>query len=430
MPYKVFVYGARKAFAPDGLALGTVLPFDVFVNEGNVFTKVYAAGHPYGPDERAELLRRGAGDVYVDAKDSTQLERYLERTAPEKPADPEDPETVREYVDHKTRYFPIDRASLIAGSSVGFGIYGMRDLRLVPLVDATDGRPGTVSGDVLAATGDLVIRNEDIPRYQRYLDDLVAGPPGVADPPGRREKIRAMVIKERSKTVVKELLDDPRSGESIRKGRKVVSELTDAILSNRDVLFDLISLSSYDMYTYTHSVNVAVLSAGIGVARGMDRDTLEMLGIGALLHDVGKSAIPTEILNKPGRLSEDEFEVVKRHVEEGGRLLETNETLHADSRNVVLQHHERLSGTGYPNRLAGSEISIFGRICAIADCYDAMTTNRPYSRASTPFQALKVLNAQIEHYDHELVATFIRLLGRIHAPEATADRVAMPLPLG
>ena len=424
MAYKVFVYGSRKAFPAERLAVGTVLPFDVFINEGNVFAKAFAPGKLFGPEERADLLHRGVKEVYVDARDTRELERYLQRTSVERPADPEDPATVEEYLGHKARYYQVDRTFLLPGARVGFGIYRLRELRLIPVVEATEGNPGIIPGGLSAAPGDIVIRNEDIPLYGKYLDALLSGDAGLTVPPGDKEKIRVVAIKERSKTVVKDLLEDPRSGENIRRSRKVVSEITDCILNNRDVLYDLISLSSYDMYTYTHSVNVAVLSAGIGIAQGLDRAAVESLGVGALLHDIGKSSVPPGILNKSGRLTDREFEVVKTHVLEGGKILEGNETVPRDSHVVVLQHHERLSGAGYPYRLSGTEVTPFGRICSIADCYDAMTTNRPYSRAWTPYRALLQLKGESGNYDPVLLANFIRMLGKVQEPEpATAGEI-------
>jgi putative nucleotidyltransferase with HDIG domain len=412
MSYKVYVYGSRKAFPTGGLALGTRLPFDVFVNEGNVFTKVYSAGQLFGPAERADLLRRGADDVYVDARDTPELETYLRRTSEEVPANHEDPVTVQEYIEHKQQYYQIDRNFLVKGKRIDFGIYRLADLRLVPVVEPVDQGFGTIPAGIPSLRGDIVIRNEDIPLYQKYLDAVIAELECAAPTTEEKQKIKAVAIKERSKAIVKDLLEDPRSGENIKKGMKVVADLTDCILNDRNVLYDLIALSSYDQYTYTHSVNVAVLSAGIGISCGLERAVIQNLGVGALLHDVGKSAVPPEILNKPGRLNEREYEIMKSHVLEGIKTVDSNGAIPKESRVVILHHHERITGGGYPNRLSGPEISTFGRICAIADCYDAMTTNRPYKDAGTPFQALMQMKVERQNYDGDILDSFIRMLGK------------------
>ena len=424
--YKVYEYGGRKAFPAEGLSIGTRLPFDVFVNEGNVFRKLYDAGQLIGPEERASLRRTGATDVYVDARDAPGLDLYLQRTSSEKPADPGDPEVCREYFEHKRRYYQVDRMFLFPGSRVEFGIYLLGDLRLTPLVEAMEGEPGIIPEGVSAAAGDVVIRNEDIPLYQRYLDALLDGGAEAVPAPAEREKIRAVAIKEKSKAIIKDLIEDPRSGENIKKAIGLATQLTDCIMSSREIIHDLISLNSYDLYTYTHSVNVAVLSVAIGITHGMGRDDAGSLGVGALLHDIGKGGIPTEILNKPGKLSVPEYEIVKGHVLEGAKILRTHEAIPRSASEVVLQHHERLSGCGYPYGLSGSAVTLFGRICAIADCYDAMTTRRPYQGASTPYEALLQITKEVENYDRDVLETFIRMLGKVGVPEKRHAEAVYP----
>ena len=425
--YQVFAYGSRKAFPAEGLSIGTRLPFDVFVNEGNVFRKLYDAGQLIGPEERATLRRTGASEAYVDAKDAPGLDLYLQRTSCEKPADPGDPEVCQEYFEHKRRYYQVDRTFLLPGSRVEFGIYLLGDLRLTPLVEAMEGEPGIIPYGISAAAGDVVIRNEDIPLYQRYLDALLDGGAEVVAAPAEREKIRAIVIKEKSKAIIKDLIEDPRSGENIKKAVGLATQLTDCILSSREIIHELISLNSYDLYTYTHSVNVAVLSVAIGVTNGMGRDDAESLGVGSLLHDIGKSGIPTEILHKPDKLSAPEYEIVKGHVVEGARILRTHEAIPRSASEVVLQHHERLSGLGYPYGLSGVSINLFGRICAIADCYDAMTTRRLYQRAYTPYEALFQITKEVENYDRDVLETFIRMLGKVGVPKKPhAEAVFLP----
>ena len=426
--YKVYEYGGRKAFPAEGLSIGTRLPFDVFVNEGNVFRKLYDAGQLIGPEERASLRRTGATDVYVDARDAPGLDLYLQRTSSEKPADPGDPEVCREYFEHKRRYYQVDRMFLFPGSRVEFGIYLLGDLRLTPLVEAMEGEPGIIPEGVSAAAGDVVIRNEDIPLYQRYLDALLDGGAEAVPAPAEREKIRAVAIKEKSKAIIKDLIEDPRSGENIKKAVGLATQLTDCIMSSREIIHDLISLNSYDLYTYTHSVNVAVLSVAIGITHGMGRDDAGSLGVGALLHDIGKSGIPTEILNKPGKLSVPEYEIVKGHVVEGAKILRTHDAIPQSASEVVLQHHERISGRGYPYGLSGSAVTLFGRIAAIADCYDAMTTRRPYQGAYTPYEALFQITKEVENYDRDVLETFIRMLGKVGVPEKRhAERIPQPL---
>ncbi len=190
--------------------------------------------------------------------------------------------------------------------------------------------------------------------------------------------------------------------------------MIDCILENNDAIYDLLSLRGYDYYTYTHSVNVAALSIGIGIAAGLKTGDVEKLGTGAMLHDIGKSAISHEILNKQGKLDENEYRMIKNHVFEGEKILRTyHREFPEEAFSAVLQHHEKLSGKGYPLRLSGPDIKLFGRITGIADCYDALTTQRPYKPAFTPFYALSIIAKETGDYDPELLRMFIRMLGKI-----------------
>ena len=136
------------------------------------------------------------------------------------------------------------------------------------------------------------------------------------------------------------------------------------------------------------------------------------LGLGALLHDIGKSVVDPRIINKPGRLTKEEYKIVQEHVVDGKRLLEkSNNKIAKNALIPLLQHHEKLSGVGYPYKLKGDQIHIFGRIAAIVDVYDAVTTKRPYKKAYSPFAALQLLSENKEDYDKELLEKFVQMLG-------------------
>jgi putative nucleotidyltransferase with HDIG domain len=174
----------------------------------------------------------------------------------------------------------------------------------------------------------------------------------------------------------------------------------------------MLTINKYDHYTYTHSVNVSVLSLGMAVELGIkDKEDLRVLGMGGMLHDIGKSKIPAAILNKPGRLTDEEFAVIKQHVVLGKRLLADNVEIPQSALTPLMQHHERLTGKGYPFGLNDKQISVIGRIVAIADTYDALTTARPYKNAMKPFEALKILRDSIADYDGVIFQKFVIMLG-------------------
>lgn len=163
--------------------------------------------------------------------------------------------------------------------------------------------------------------------------------------------------------------------------RKVVDDIIDQILYNSDVVYNVVDLKSHDNYTYAHSVNVCILSVLTGKTIGMNRFDLRDLAIGALLHDIGKIFIDNEVLNKPGQLSSDEMAMVREHSRYGFDALRSKVNISLVSAHVAFQHHEREDGSGYPRSLKSTEIHRFAKIVAVADSYDAMTTERVYKRA-------------------------------------------------
>jgi HD-GYP domain-containing protein (c-di-GMP phosphodiesterase class II) len=147
----------------------------------------------------------------------------------------------------------------------------------------------------------------------------------------------------------------------------------------------------------------------IGQALGLSKEDMNDLGAGGMLHDVGKLKIPLSILNKDGKLTDQEFAEMKSHPTYGYEILSKSRGISERARMIALQHHEKFQGGGYPKRLKGNEISLFARICAVADVYDALTTDRPYRVAMSPYEAMKILNAGIDnHFDPKILTAFIR----------------------
>jgi hypothetical protein len=180
-----------------------------------------------------------------------------------------------------------------------------------------------------------------------------------------------------------------------------VESILQDIQSNRNVVHSLCAVRSFDDYTYVHSVNVCILCILIGQVLGYNRYDLKKLATGALLHDLGKIHVPSSILNKPGQLTNEEFEIVRTHSYAGFEML--SQKTSAVSAHVALQHHERTDGSGYPRGLKNGEIHEYGRIAAIADVYDALTTDRPYREALPPGDALSLLSRPSTGMDQSLL---------------------------
>ena len=188
----------------------------------------------------------------------------------------------------------------------------------------------------------------------------------------------------------------------------VANNIVEEIRESESMIVETINLSTYDNYTYTHSVNVDILAVVLGVACGLRDDELRKLSQAALLHDIGKTCVPIEILNKPAPLTEEEWEEMKKHPLYGYNMLKDNYDVSSVTRNAILSHHENVDGSGYPRHLTAENIHLFAKIIHIADVYDALITKRIYKDAMNPADALEYLMGNAEHlFDKELVAIFM-----------------------
>jgi putative nucleotidyltransferase with HDIG domain len=188
---------------------------------------------------------------------------------------------------------------------------------------------------------------------------------------------------------------------------ELIHEIVFEIKNNKDLLLLLADVYAYDHYIFTHSLNVTMYSLAIGVKLHLKEKELEMLGLGAILHDVGKMKICQKTLLKPERLTKDEYEEVKKHTEEGFQILRKISTIPLVVAHCAYQHHERLNGSGYPRGITAKEIHFFGKIIAVADVYDAVTSNRIYRKAMLPHEGLEVLyTGSGTLYDQEIIEAF------------------------
>jgi len=228
-----------------------------------------------------------------------------------------------------------------------------------------------------------------------------------------KEIVRAREIRKEAKQTVRNIMEEVRFGRPIKteKVEKVVDKMVDSIFRNQDALITLGRIKQADEYTYMHSMSVCVLMISFGKHLGFNAQQLKEVGIGALLHDVGKMQVPEEILNSKRTLNDQEYELMKKHVEYSHVLLQETEGITELSVIIASQHHERLDGQGYPNNLKGDDISIYGQVAAIADVYDAMTSKRCYQRKYEPTEVLKQLYEWNHLYNKDLVQQFIRCVG-------------------
>ena len=187
----------------------------------------------------------------------------------------------------------------------------------------------------------------------------------------------------------------------------IAEQIVDEILLRKDSVLNLIDIKTYDTYTYFHSVNVAVLSVLIGVGMDITRKNLVELAYSSLMHDIGKIFISNDIINKPGKLTDDEYAILKNHSQDGyDHIRKTFKIPERVARGVV-DHHEKVDGTGYPSGKKSGEISLFGRIVSVADVYDALVSDRPYRNGIFPVEALEYIHGGVGvSFDYDVVLTF------------------------
>jgi len=225
---------------------------------------------------------------------------------------------------------------------------------------------------------------------------------------------RAVAVKKSSLILMNKLLENP-SSENINQAKQGIYDIVDFIVSDDETSNCLLSITNHDLYTYTHSVNVGFLSLLLAkkLFKGTNLHNLRELGASFFLHDLGKVNINSDIINKTAKLNPKELLLVRQHPMEGAKILEKSHHLSNEAKIIVMQHHEREDGSGYPNQLKGKQIHLYARICSIADVYDALTSERSYKKRLLPFNALELMRDEmIHHFQRDLFEQFVLLFAK------------------
>nr|MBN2278534.1 HD domain-containing protein [candidate division Zixibacteria bacterium] len=246
-------------------------------------------------------------------------------------------------------------------------------------------------------------------KYQKYIEQNLDK---ILNDRKIPEKKKANILYDTSKSLMKDVLENPTFGENIRRSTSMVTHTVGFILKGQAAFHNLLRISSFDYYTYTHSVNVCTFAVALAQQLGIrDDKSLNELGMGALLHDIGKSKISDRILNKRTTLSPMEFELMKKHPKWGIEILSGTDMINPVSYYPVLQHHERGGKDGYPNGIGLSEMHDYSKIVAIVDSFDAMTTERVYQKAKETFPALQQMFSMKNAYERKMLKAFAELMG-------------------
>ncbi len=254
----------------------------------------------------------------------------------------------------------------------------------------------------------LYLNTKDRQGYLKYIKNNLAT---ILDNPDLTENDKASIIYETASDITEELFSNP-STESIEQTRNLVDCMIDTISQSPQTSNLLMMITNQDYYTYTHSINVGIYAVAMvrKTIPSINEAELKKLGLGFFLHDLGKAKIPKSIINKKGPLDQDEWQLMQAHPTLGADLaqeLKTNDPAIID---IILTHHERCNGSGYPRKLTKKEISLPGKICAFCDVFDALTTKRSYKKAMSTFDTLKIIrNDTPDHFEQELLNPFILL---------------------
>ncbi len=280
--------------------------------------------------------------------------------------------------------------SIKPGTKLARGIY------------CSDGRLLLAEGTALSKS--YIRKLTDMGIYHIYVEDEISRGIDIQDVISGRTRIQA-------RTLIKKVMEDISSGDRIDVSavNNVVESIMDELIDNRNIMLNIEDIKTIDDYTFSHSVNVCTLSMVTGLELGYNKVQLKKLGVGALLHDIGKMRVSRDIINKPDLLSEEEYEEIKKHTIYGHEILKENPDITYTSRFVALAHHERYDGSGYPLALKGKDTHEFVKIVSVVDVYDALTSDRVYKNRMERHEAIEyIMSMTGRYFDHRVVEAFVK----------------------
>jgi putative nucleotidyltransferase with HDIG domain len=301
---------------------------------------------------------------------------------------------------------PFIRSSFLLSNAKDLGVIRASGIKEV-WIDSSKGLDVPVSVSVVSE------KQAEI-QIDAALEQVVSDGRSMAPVSIEREMEHAAQICSQSKQAMVSMFEEVRMGNSVDAGgaRELVQEISDSVMRNPGALISLARLKSVDDYTYMHSVAVCAMMVALARQLGLDEATIRLAGLAGLMHDLGKAAMPMEVLNKPGKLTEAEFMVIKSHPTKGHQMLLVSSNFDASTLDVCLHHHEKVDGSGYPEGLKGDRISLMAKMGAVCDVYDAITSNRPYKIGWDPAESLrKMAEWSTGHFDQKVFQAFVKSMG-------------------
>lgn len=310
---------------------------------------------------------------------------------------------------NKKRYKSIDKRLITEGSSLDFNIFSSNDTKTAMSIflqsdSAVDGNTKVKLREI----EQLYIHEDEEALYNAYVEKHIQS---IAKNIEISTEEKGRLVYERASEAIDSMFSNPESLENIKRTQPVVTSFIDLILNDNSAVESLMRITAHDYYTHTHSINVSIYTLSLGAFLGIQGEELEALGMSAILHDLGKSKIDYEIINKNGKLTDEEFESMKRHPALGHEIaialgIEDERILSG-----IRHHHEKIEGGGYPDNLKGDQISKFARIIGTCDVFDALSTKRSYKDPMSTFTSLKLMKESMKsHLDMSMVNALISML--------------------
>lgn len=307
------------------------------------------------------------------------------------------------------RYKRIDKRLITEGSKIDFNLFLPNETKTAMSLflqshTAVDGTAKVKLREIEM----LFVSEEEEDRYKAYVDQHLQS---IARNQSIPTEEKGRVVYERAAEAIDALFSNPESLANVKMAQPVVNSFIDIILNDRSAVESLMQITAHDYYTHTHSINVSIYTLSLGAHLGLEGKDLEVLGMAAILHDLGKSKVDYEIINKNGKLTDEEFAQMKFHPSFGHEIALTLGIEDERILTGIRHHHEKMEGGGYPDGISGEQISLFARIIGVCDVFDALSTKRSYKDPLSSFESLKLMKQQMKgHLDMTLVDAFIQML--------------------
>lgn len=307
------------------------------------------------------------------------------------------------------KYKRIDKRLITEGSQIDFNLFLPNDTKsaMSLFLQSDTAVDGNAKVKLREIEG-LYVSEEDEALYHAYVSRHLQSIAQNRDIPTDR---KAQLIYEKATETVSAMFKNPESLENVKNAKDVVNSSIEIILNDHCAVESLMKITAHDYYTHTHSVNVSIYTLSLGAFLGISGNDLEILGMSAILHDLGKSKIDYEIINKNGKLTDEEFTQMKNHPVYGHEIALKLGINDERILSGIRHHHEKIEGRGYPDNLKGDQISYFARIIGVCDVFDALSTKRSYKDPMSSFESLLLMKQQMAgHLDMDIVNAFIKML--------------------